>query len=190
MPSNALSVTLAQLLRDAEAMDDTHARLVLLAPPPRDELDAITRSVVVACVAAWEAFVEALVVESVDVMRPAVPPLGSWPSHKAIVLGETKRFNTPNPDNVKSLLSLTLGVPDVTQAWFWPGHTSAKAMQDLTNAMKLRNQIAHGVNPRPTVLHQYSSQLPDFFRHLGRVTDRTVRDHLINVLGIPVPWPP
>lgn len=178
------------MLRDAEALDDTHARLSALTPPPQDELNAITRAIVVACLSAWEAFVEALIVEAVEAMRPAAGPLGAWPSHKAMVLGETKRFNTPNPENVKALISLTLGLPDVTQGWLWASHTVAMAIQDLTNAMKLRNQIAHGVNPRPSVLHPYASQLPDFFRRLGRATDQAMRDHLVNALAIPSPWPP
>jgi hypothetical protein len=178
------------MLRDAEALDSAHSHLSSLVPPPLGSLDAITRAVVVACLSAWEAFVEELIVESVDAMRPAAPPLGSWPSHKAIVLGETKRFNTPNAENVRLLFSGTLGIPDVSQGWVWAGHTTAMAVQDLTNAMRLRNQIAHGVNPRPTVDYHYSSQLPDFFRRLGLATDQAVRNHLATVLGIIAPWVP
>ncbi len=190
MPSTAFAVTFAQMLRDAEALVDTYSRLVALVPPPQGALDAVTRAVVVACLSAWEAFVETLIVEAVEAMRPPAGPLGSWPSHKATVLGETKRFNTPNPENVKTLLSLTLGLPDVTQGWSWPGSTVAVAVQDLTNAMRLRNQIAHGVNPRPTVSYQYASRLLDFFRELGLAADQTVRAHLVNALAVPAPWAP
>lgn len=91
---------------------------------------------------------------------------------------------------MRLLFSVTLGIPDVQQAWAWPGYTQAQAVQDLTRAMRLRNQIAHGVNPRPLVAQQYSNQLPDFIRRLGHATDRATRDHLVNVLGIAAPWPP
>jgi hypothetical protein len=178
------------MLRDAEALDNAHSHLSTLVPPPQDSLDAITRAVIVACLSAWEAFIEGIIVESVDAMQPAAPPLGSWPSHKAIVLGELRRFNTPNPENVRQLLSNTLGMPDIRPAWFWPGLASAQAVEGLTKAMNLRNQIAHGVNPRPTVDYHYSSQLPDFFRRLGLATDQAVRNHLVAVLGIVAPWPP
>ena len=60
----------------------------------------------------------------------------------------------------------------------------------LAAAMRLRHQIAHGVNPRPSVHNQYSSPLPDFFRRLGRATDDAVRNHLVNVIGLVNPWPP
>lgn len=190
MPSNAFTVTLAQMLLDAEALDDAYNQLAALASPPPGSLDATIRAVVVACLSAWESYVEEVVLESVEAVRPTALPLGSWPSHKAIVLGELRRFNTPSPENVRQLLSNTLGMPDVRSAWVWPGHTSDQAVQDLTLAMRLRNQIAHGVNPRPMVAHHYSSQLPDFFRRLGMATDLAVRNHLVAALGIAVPWPP
>jgi hypothetical protein len=190
VPSNAHTATLTQLLLDAEALDDAYTRLAALAPPPQDSLDAITRAVVVACVSAWEAFVEELVREAMAALRPSAPPLGVWSSHQAWVLGELRRFNTPNPENVRLLLANTLGLSDVRPAWNWPGRTPAHAEQDLTIAMQLRNQIAHGVSPRPTVAHHYSSQLPDFFRRLGLATDQAVRNHLVTVLGLAAPWPP
>jgi hypothetical protein len=178
------------MLLDAEALDDAHTRLSALTVPPQASLDAVTRAVVVACVSAREAYVEDLVREVVEVMRPPVPPLGVWSSHQAWVLGELRRFNTPNPENVRLLLSNTLGVPDVRQSWTWSGHTPTQAENHLAVAMRLRNQIAHGVSPRPLVAYQYASQLPAFFRHLGLATDQAVRLHVVSTLGIPTPWPP
>ena len=189
MPSNAYTGTLAQMLLDAEALDDAHTQITTLAAPPPGSLDAITRAVVVACLSAWEAYVEAVILEAVEALRPVAAPLGSWPSHKATALAELRRFNTPNPDNVRLLFSNTLGMPDIRPGWAWPGHTPDQAVHDLTLGMQLRNKIAHGVNPRPAVAHQYSSQLPDFFRQLGLATDLAVRDHLVTALGIAAPWP-
>src|SRR5262249_8155875 len=83
-----------------------------------------------------------------------------------------------------------IGLPDIQTSWAWQNCTSAQAVQRLADAMTLRHQIAHGVNPRPVVATFYSSQLPVFFRRLGRCTDRAVRDHFANVLGIANPWPP
>jgi hypothetical protein len=88
------------------------------------------------------------------------------------------------------LISDALGRQNIETSWAWQNCTSAQAVQRLTDAMTLRHQIAHGVNPRPVVATFYSSQLPDFFRRLGRCTDRAVRDHFENVLGIANPWPP
>jgi hypothetical protein len=88
------------------------------------------------------------------------------------------------------LISDAIGLQNIQASWAWQNCTSVQAVQRLADAMTLRHQIAHGVNPRPVVASFYSSQLPDFFRRLGRCTDRAVRDHFANVLGIANPWPP
>jgi hypothetical protein len=100
------------------------------------------------------------------------------------------RFHTPNPENIRLLVSDAIGLHDIQTSWAWQNCTSAQAVQRLADAMTLRHQIAHGVNPRPVVATSYSSRLPQFFRRLGRCTDRAVRDHFGNVHGIANPWPP
>lgn len=88
------------------------------------------------------------------------------------------------------LLSDALGLQDIQAHWTWQNCTSAQAMQRLADALTFRHQIAHGAHPRPQVPTFYASQLPDFYRRLGRCTDRVVRDHLVQVLGVANPWPP
>ncbi len=90
---------------------------------------------------------------------------------------------------MRLLLSDTLGLPDVQQSWRWQNCTPVQAMQRLAGVMELRHQIAHGVNPRPVVQNVYSSQLPKFFRRLALCTDTAVRNHLVDNLGNPNPWP-
>lgn len=141
-------------------------------------------------VSAWEAYIEELVRESLNAVRPPTPPLGLWPALNATVRGQLGRFNTPNTENVRLLVSDAIGLADIQTAWVWQNCTAAQAVQRLAEVMTLRHQIAHGVNPRPLVATFYASQLPDFFRRLGRCTERAVRDHLNNVLGIGNPWPP
>lgn len=87
------------------------------------------------------------------------------------------------------LISDALGLQDIQTRWFWQNCTTQQAASRLAEAMTLRHQIAHGVNPRPVVATFASSQLPDFFRRLARCTDRAVRDHFTTVHGIPDPWP-
>jgi hypothetical protein len=49
--------------------------------------------------------------------------------------------------------------------------------------LNLRHRIAHGAHPRPVVHNHYTSQLPDFFRRLGRRTDAAVRHRLVRALN-------
>jgi hypothetical protein len=145
--------------------------------------------VIITCVSAWEAYIEEVVRESLNVLRPPAPPLGLWPALNATVRGQLGRFHNPNTDNIRMLMSDALGLQDIQNAWAWQNCTSARAVQRLADALALRHQIAHGVNPRPVVTTIYSSQLPDFLLRLGRCTDRAVRDHLVNVLSMADPWP-
>jgi hypothetical protein len=190
LSSQAFTNHLMQLLRDADELDDAHALLSVAVPLPQHKLDALNRAVVVMSVSAWEKYVEELVGEAVLAMRPVAGHLGPWPVHYASVLGQAAQFHTPNPDHVKAILSNAVGLTDVHPAWNWPGSTSVQSVQALLRALNLRHKIAHGINPRPAVAHQYSSQLPDFFRRLGQTTDRAVRDHLVNALGVVNPWLP
>jgi hypothetical protein len=189
LPSNAFSVHLKQLLLDAEELDDAHTQLRTGHPGRQYGLACLNRAAVVMSVSAWEAYVEELMRESVQALRPAVPPSGAWPALNAYVLGLLGRFNTPSQGNVEQLIRNCLGLADIHHSWRWRNCTSAQAAQRLADAMIYRHQIAHGVNPRPTVQNYYSSQLPDFFRRLARCTDDAVRNHLANVHGVATPWP-
>ena len=189
MASNAFTVHLVDLLEDAKNLDAAYDQLKMGKPGPQSELVALNRAAVVICVSAWEAYIEELVRESVVAMRPAAPPLGAWSVHNAWILGQLGRFNNPNMENVRTLISDAIGLQDVQYTWVWQNCTSTQATQRLAYAMRLRHQIAHGVNPRPIVDNDYSSKLPDFFRRLGRATDRAVRNHLVTTIGLTHPWP-
>ncbi len=190
MPSNAFAAHLTQLLGDADELEDAHYRLRTGSPGRQYGLAALNRAAVVISVSAWEAYVEEVVRESLNAVRPAAPPLGLWPALNASVRGQLGRFNTPNTEQVRTLISDAIGLPDVHHCWSWRNCTWAQAVQRLGLAMDLRHQIALGVNPRPTVHNFYSSQLPDFFRRVAHCTDNAIRNHLVDTLGIASPWPP
>ena len=190
MASNAFNGHLLPLLRDADQLRMASRQLPAGIPGRPLRVAALNRAIVVTCVSAWEAYIEELLRESLNVLRPAVPPLGLWPALNASVRGQLGRFNTPNSENIRLLISDAVGLQDIQTSWAWQNCTSVQAGQRLAETMTLRHQIAHGVNPRPVVATFYSSQLADFIRRLGRCTDRAVRDHFTNVLGIANPWPP
>jgi hypothetical protein len=190
LPSNALLVHLEQLLVDTHELDEAHGRLKTGSPGRQYRLASLNRAVVVLSVSAWEAYVEELMRESLRAVRPAAPPLGAWPALNASVLGLLGRFNAPNQGNVEQLIQNCLGLPDIHLSWTWPSCKSARAVQRLAVAMTYRHQIAHGVNPRPTIQNEYSRRLPEFFRRLAHCTDGAVRSHLVSVLGVANPWPP
>lgn len=192
MPSKALMHHLFALLEDAEEL--WLARKQLLSFPSRRRRwgkGALNRAIVVMCVSAWEGYVEQVVIEAVDAIRPAAGvPLGMWPIVSALARNLIGRFHAPDVDNVKRLIKDSLGLADITSFWSWKGCPATRARKQLADALKLRHQIAHGVRPRPAVPSREAIALLDFFRRLGIRTDAGIRDHLVNILGIANPWPP
>ena len=190
MPSNSFSIHLRQLLIDAEELDDVHTQLRTGNPGRQYGLASLNRAAVVMSVSAWESYIEELLREAIRALQPAIAPLGVWPALNAYAQGQLGRFHTPNQVNVERLFRDCLGLANVQHSWNWQNCNSVQAAQRLTDAMTLRHQIAHGVNPRPIIHNYYAAQLPDFFRRLARCTDEAVRNHLVSVHGVVTPWPP
>ena len=189
MASNALTITLEDLLVDVRDLDLAHSRLRTGRRGRQYALAALNRSMVLMCVSAWESYVEELVRESLTAMRPAGPPLGVWPVLNASARSQLGRFHTPGSDQVRVLNSDAIGLADVHFSWSWTNCSPDQVAVCLSDVLDLRHRIAHGVHPRPIVQNQYSRQLPGFFRRLARCTDDAVRGYLVNVLGIADPWP-
>jgi hypothetical protein len=189
MASTAFTTFLRPLLDDALEIDRAHQSLRTGNAGRQWGLGSLNRAAIVMTLSAWEAYVEELAVEAVDSFMPTAPSQTIWQSIKADTLSRTKRFNTPNAQNVRELFRTCIGLGDVTAGWGWQNTPSTKAVNRLTTAITLRHQIAHGVNPRPTVHNQYAARLPRFFQLLGVATDNTVRAHLVNALHVPNPWP-
>jgi hypothetical protein len=150
LPSNAFSVHLEQLLVDAAELAEFHLHLRTGKAGRQYGLASLNRAGVLLSVSAWESFVEELMRETVQALRPPVAPLGSWPALHAHVTSLLNAFHTPNPGNVERLIRNCLGLADVHFSWTWQNCTSAQAAQRLTVAMTYRHEIAHGVNPRPS----------------------------------------
>ena len=82
MPSNALSVHLEQLLEDADELADIHYQLRTGKAGRQFGLASLNRASVVMSVSAWESYVEELLREAVQVLRPPAPPWGRGQRYK------------------------------------------------------------------------------------------------------------
>src|SRR5438093_8533931 len=117
MASNAFTGHLLPLLHDADHLDDSSDQLPVGIPGRPLRVAALNRAVVVTCASAWEAYIEELVRECLNVLRPTAPPLGLWPSLNATVRGQLGRFHTPSTENIRLLISDATGLQDVQNSW-------------------------------------------------------------------------
>ncbi len=190
MPSNAFNIHLNQLLADADELTAIHNNQRTGTAGRQYGVASLNRAAVVIAVSSWESYIEELVRESLQALQPTPPSsMGNWPALSAFILGELGRFNTPNSTNVINLLNRCLGLNDVSLAWRWQNCTSTQAISYLNDALTLRHEIAHGVNPRPTIHNTYANWLRFFVLRLARRTDNAIRSHLVNVHLVTNPWP-
>lgn len=188
MPSNAYTNHLHILLADVREIDDAHRELRTEIAGRQWRLGALNRAAVVLAVSSWEAYVEEVVRECLEFLRPAAPPLGVWPALNASVRGDLGRFNTPNAENTRKLFLESFGIQDITTTWHWNNCTVVEARDRLNKTLTNRHRIAHGVNPRPTIHNTYSNRLPAFFERLGRSTDTALAQHFQATFAINLPW--
>ena len=189
MSSKAYSQFLLPLLMDAAEIENAHARLRTGLQGRQWGLGSLNRAAVVMCLSAWEAYCEELIKEAIDSFEPPVPNKMLWQSIKADALSQIGRFNTPNVENVRKLIADSIGLQNISAQWQWQNTTPKQAQDRLKEAIDFRHQVAHGVNPRPTIHNKYTSRLPGFFRKLGSTTDAAVRNYLVNTLHVSNPWP-
>jgi hypothetical protein len=71
MPSNAFRQHFLVLLEDAYELLNAHSQLRTGRPGRQWALGAINRGVVVGCVSAWESYIEQVLLEALDAIRPA-----------------------------------------------------------------------------------------------------------------------
>lgn len=157
MASLALTGHLLSLLCDSRHLYEASNQLPLGIPGRPLRVAALNRAVGVTLVSAWEAYIEEIVRESLNSLRPPAPPLGLWTPLNATIRGQLGQFNNPNTENVRMLISGAIGLPDLPASWAWQNRTSAQSVQRQAVAMKFRHAIAHGVNPRPVVATFYAS---------------------------------
>lgn len=75
MPSNAFAEFLEPLLLDANYLSEVSRQLAVGGSGRSFRVAALNRAVVVACASAWEAYIEELVKESLNVLRRRCRPL-------------------------------------------------------------------------------------------------------------------
>lgn len=181
----------------------------------RHEQEAIHRAGVVMMVAAWQSYVEKLIMEGVSslelnagLMATTTPPVPAWARHafalrRAEIAIDVKKFNTPNDTGVRDLLMRGLEF-NPWPIWCWhagPRQWESKEIRDnLNNWVLIRHSVAHGFplpasiawlkdsHGRARLTLSLLKECKRFFEHLVAQTDSAFSDFLHTHHGIPKPW--
>jgi len=154
-------------------------------------------------VAAWEAYLEQLIVETQRTLTdPTHLRLTSVLSLlSAISLSEIKKFNTPNANNSRNLLFIHTGF-DPLNAWLWSagGLNAVQTRQRLDEILRVRHCFAHGASipldiqwakdrNSPGHLNKTVLQMTDrFLSYLVEATDGGMATYVASTYGLPTPW--
>ncbi len=214
MPSNAHS-HFTKLVRLVDQLITIHGR-IQQGRGRRHQQDAIHRAGVVMMVAAWEAYIEKVVVDALNAVELGIgggaAATGTMPAwvqaafamRRAEIEESIRRFHTPNAERVQELLcGLSLGF-DPWPHWSWhvgPRQWDAGEMRSRLNAwLRIRHSIAHGSALPNNIAwlhdHQYQPRLTlqslrecrKFFERLVVLTDAAFSAFLRDEYGIPLPW--
>ena len=212
MPSGSFHSLLEQL----EPVDQLVAihKKVQSGAGRRHQQDALHKAGVVMSVAAWQAYIEKLIVEVLDVIEAgirqphATPPAPPWALHsfnlrRSAIETELKKFNTPNSTNVRDILDRSFGFKP-WPSWVWRAGKRNWNEQDTrqrTNDwVRVRHTIAHGYplptdmdflkgdNGAPRLTLGLLNECQKHFKHVARKTDDALRDYLVDSYGIASPW--
>jgi len=214
MPSNAQSQFIAQM-GFVEQLIVIHRKLQS-GRGRRHEQDALHRAGVVMSVAAWESYIERVVMEALDAIErsagvaagAAAPPVPAWARHafalrRAEIAKQVRRFNTPSDVEVRDLFQESLEFAP-WPSWSWqagPRQWDEDGVRSrLRDWMLVRHSVAHGF-PLPADVAwlqdaQQRSRLTlallkdckQFFSRLVTHTDASLGLWLRNHHGVPAPW--
>ena len=178
----------------------------------RHEQDALHRAGVVLIVAAWQAYIEKVVSEALDLinvdMRNPLAAAPTWAIHtyqlrRAAILNAVKKFNTPDDVKVRDLLQDSFGFSP-WPSWCWRQgrrQWNENEVRRRTNAWLLvRHSIAHGFalpndvawlqdeNGRARLTLGLLEECRRHFVHVSTQTDSAFAEHLVLMHGIAHPW--
>jgi hypothetical protein len=178
----------------------------------RHEQDALHRAGVVLTVAAWQAYIEKVICEALEIldseMRNPADPSPQWAIHtfrlrRASILNAVKKFNTPDDVKVRDLFQDSFGFSPWA-SWEWRSRRRQWSEQETrrrTNTWVLvRHSIAHGFslpadvdwlkgsNGQARLTLNLLNECKKHFTYLVEQTDIAFADHLVTSHNIPRPW--
>ena len=173
-----------------------------LRPMSRDEIQVYYHAALTGYVAAWNAYIDNLVRDFYDMIADSANPKfdAIHTLAKGTIENALTRFNTPNWENTRNLLSQCTVYDPIND---WGGSQTnmnlEQVRQRLNEILRVRHSLAHGSDmpaynwtqsPSGKVrLTGKAIQKTDaFFKNLVKVTDRGMKTHIESTYGLTSIW--
>lgn len=168
----------------------------------QDEIQVYYHASLAAYVATWEAYISNLVLDFYNVITDSSNP--SFDAIYTIAQQATgravERFNTPNSENTRNLLSQYTGYDPIND-WVWPqrGMGGLQVRERLNEILQVRHSFAHGFdmpaynwtqspNGKVRLTSKVIQETEAFFKNLVNVTDSGMKTHINQTYGIASIW--
>jgi len=200
------------LLGYVDQLIDIHGRLQK-GKGRRYYQEALHRSGVVLVVAAWEAYVEDVLDEALDLIERSMSsstsqPVPAWAVTnfmltKNRISSEIKQFHNPNAENIVRLFQGSIRF-DPSDHWLWKAPRrywgKADSMKEINEWLRIRHCIAHGAelpaeipwlrgpSGQPRLVLGLLKDCKRTFEHFAEETDKGLGSFLKTSYGIPQTW--
>jgi hypothetical protein len=152
--------------REVGRLLEIHARVGGTRIGRRDAaLQALNRAGIVLVCTIWQSYCEDLAAEALEQMRhPPRPARAVARGRSAGAAGLVE----PQSLEVDALFSSLLGLPSLSEAWYWSGMSAAQARRKLDRLILMRTDIAHGGSTRVRRRH-----VTELLNHTQRIVAKT-----------------
>jgi hypothetical protein len=90
--------------------------------------------------------------------------------HRKLEEERNLKLNTPKSYFIKDLFDKNLGMPDISEQWYWQKMSSDQAKTKLDEYVTLRGAIAHRGKNAETIK---KAQVEDFLNHVTKIVEKT-----------------
>jgi len=216
--SNKHTAALITNLKDVTRLRDIHGRITSKGPGRKHDVEVLHKSAIVLLVACWEAFVEDMIGATLEWMIRHAKDYKAFPvavleriasTHqgakawllagdgwkqvlrdnlKEVLARTTATLNTPRSEQVDALFEKTIGLKNLSKAWYWKGRSVDQSRQSLNDLVTLRGSIAHRVSGARHVRLKDVSDARDFVCRLAVKSHNAVCLHAHRFFSR-TPWP-